>query len=78
MIVQLAGLVFKVTSPSFYQLSPTHYDLQNEALDISYLGGDNGWCLFQELPTGEVYTGMFPSRDEAIGFIAQVRLSGAQ
>ena len=66
MIVTCQGLLWECPSPSHYRLVLPKPD---SSLDISFLGDE--WCLFLE-HDGHVNTRLFPTRDDAIGVVAQV------
>ena len=71
MLVNLAGLTFETSSPSFYRLVHAEPD----TADLSYLDGQE-WALFHEAPNGVVRFNIYPSRDAAalaLAVMAQAR-----
>lgn len=71
------NMIWECHSPSFYRLSAEHHDLQNLGFEVAYTGGGSTWHLFVVLPDGSVEAQTHPSRDQAIGVIAQALGYGA-
>lgn len=68
MIVQVQGLFWETRSPSHYQLSPDHYDMKGQAVEVVFLGQE--WCLFHVQIDDGIQSQFFPDRDSAIGVVA--------
>lgn len=61
------NLLWDVDSPSYWRLNPEHTN--GAEVDVSFIG--DRWCLFLAEPDGRVTSQMFPTRDAAIGMVAQ-------
>lgn len=63
-----SGMLWEVSSPSFWRLSPRYYHESGGSIDLSFLG--DKWFLHVVEPQGTVIMRECVSRDEGIAFVA--------